>query len=701
MTAEEVVNWREALLCLSDQYFFDLIRMYLGAVKTPFNKQRLIEELSGFLRKKSNKDKIILCLDDFDRMVLAAVSELPSPTQQKIVSLFSGTWAFPELYERILNLEERLIIYRQNDSEGREYAINPLLKDELLPLLGVSVLGEPSVRDEPVSAPVRIDDLSLAALYSFFLHEGEAVKNDGSPRKKTIASLETAFPQLAAREDCLRLLLTAFQNLGLLVKMQGCLVPDPSRWQLFAECAPAERIAWLVASAGGRFQRDSLQQRAQNFLDFFAAIEPGARYTKETISRLSFLLAEKAGRPEAGRLHGRFAAMMNEQNSDIEDSAKAEGTDFASVSFAFGCLLETEGFLVRNSALSAQPAGSAANPWLVVSPSFSVTLMPGFSLAELLPLVGCMEVRDIQIAGQFEITRKSCSSAFEQGGTAETVISLFRGKSMQPIPQNVLFSIENWYRNYSSVSLYHGYVLRVDESRRVLFENNEHLSSLIRRVLSPGIYLLDADSIEDIQEAFSLANIDTLPSINTPSPKRDPVPLPSLRIPVEGFTSTLKSGSVEKTSAAERFFDEKKVSAVAELHRDLIDALEEMQLAPDLMDSLKSRIERRIVINSSQLDPESVRIEKVEARGMDFLGKVRIAEYAIVSGSLLEITLDDKDGNRIILGRPVSTEKHPGDVFLKIVTEPDHQTEQISLGKAVVVRRIRGSIFMELPAGRP
>jgi len=137
-----------------------------------------------------------------------------------------------------------------------------------------------------------------------------------------------------------------------------------------------------------------------------------------------------------------------------------------------------------------------------------------------------------------------------------------------------------------------------------------------------------------------------------------------------------------------------------ELQARLLGDLEGLGLVPEFADALRSRIERRIVLNASQLDPDSVRIEKIEARGMDFLGKVRIAEYAIASGSLLEIAYDEKEGNRVLLGRPVSTEKRTGDVILKLVTEQDHQLEILSLGKAVLVRRIRGSIFSELPAGR-
>jgi len=44
-------DWKEAMLRLPERTFFVLMRLYLGEIKTPFNKQRLVESLGGFLSK--------------------------------------------------------------------------------------------------------------------------------------------------------------------------------------------------------------------------------------------------------------------------------------------------------------------------------------------------------------------------------------------------------------------------------------------------------------------------------------------------------------------------------------------------------------------------------------------------------------------------------------------------------------------------
>ena len=63
---ENIMLWRESLSVMPDSHFFDLLRMYLGEIKTPYNKQNLIENLSGFLRKEENKQTIISLLSKED-----------------------------------------------------------------------------------------------------------------------------------------------------------------------------------------------------------------------------------------------------------------------------------------------------------------------------------------------------------------------------------------------------------------------------------------------------------------------------------------------------------------------------------------------------------------------------------------------------------------------------------------------------------
>ena len=52
MNDNEFNSWKEAFSSLPDKQFFNTVRLYLGEIKTPYNKQRLTEQLGSFIRKK-------------------------------------------------------------------------------------------------------------------------------------------------------------------------------------------------------------------------------------------------------------------------------------------------------------------------------------------------------------------------------------------------------------------------------------------------------------------------------------------------------------------------------------------------------------------------------------------------------------------------------------------------------------------------
>ena len=68
--ANEILAWRDYLTTMDDEKFFNLIHIYLGEVKTPYNKQKLIEELSSFLRKDDHKKIIVSLLSKNDIKIL-------------------------------------------------------------------------------------------------------------------------------------------------------------------------------------------------------------------------------------------------------------------------------------------------------------------------------------------------------------------------------------------------------------------------------------------------------------------------------------------------------------------------------------------------------------------------------------------------------------------------------------------------------
>ncbi|MDR2898134.1 MAG: helicase-associated domain-containing protein [Spirochaetaceae bacterium] len=747
---EQILKWREALTKLSDHHFFELMRMYLGEIKTPFNKQKLIEELGAFLRKQENRKALIGLLDEMDLLVLSAVQALSLPTQEKLVKLFSGTFPFAVLYERLLNMEERLILFRIREETlhtgEHVFRINPYILDDIAPYIGTSLLLPVTAREDSAFVPVPQpfpDDLTLGSLLPFFTHTKDAVKNDGELKKRADTLFRELFPlegreisqdvSLKAPRDSsgenahdISRLIASLKNLSLLRQQQFSLVPDIGRWYSFAELTQRDRYLYLAAAASGHVTREVLIQNARLVLDIVLSLPPAGGFTEAALYRSAFIQRERScsgrgrshgtplSRQEAGgsnQRQGRFAALLEQEARREKEDPSAEQAIIPSSAdsliesaIAFGLIVKQGELYYRNPFFAAD-AGSVPEerlpPTLHVDGGFSVTIFPGLSLKALLDLLVFLEIVSVDTAGRFELSKRSCLAGFDSGLSPSDIIARLEQRSGHPLPQNILFSINEWYTGYTAVSLYHGYVVQAEESRRVLIENSQLITPRIRKILAPGIYLLDFDSPEEAAAAFKAAGIDSLGAVNSAVSKPSPAgkqsvpvrgsilpPLP-VRSTAAGAPAGTASGSASGSASLLNRSDNSP--SREDILSSLYGAVDAMELPGDQAEALRSRISRRVVLNPTQLRPESVRFERIEAGGMDFLGKVHVVEHAIASASLVELVYDDT----VLLGSPIKIEKREGDAFLKIMTEPEGLTESVSIGKAAAVKRIRGSVFKE------
>ena len=94
----EIAEWQESITSLSDKDFFYLMRLYLGEIKTPYNKQRLVSQLASFIRKPENLQSILDLLDEFDIKILTAVDLIQHPSQQVLFDFFDWIQLLLRLY---------------------------------------------------------------------------------------------------------------------------------------------------------------------------------------------------------------------------------------------------------------------------------------------------------------------------------------------------------------------------------------------------------------------------------------------------------------------------------------------------------------------------------------------------------------------------------------------------------------------------
>jgi hypothetical protein len=267
------------------------------------------------------------------------------------------------------------------------------------------------------------------------------------------------------------------------------------------------------------------------------------------------------------------------------------------------------------------------------------------------------------------------------------------------LDESLAWTLKDWEKRYTAVSLHQGLVLTLAEDMRYL-AGAEPVASLISRTLGPGIYLLAPAARSEAAAALRKAGVDIIaqPPLNGESSGR-----PGEKQEGGLFFSPLKDnlskewlspyGEISGIFSGEGavFGD---ADSIKERFRRFLNG---MKLSKPEKDELSARIERRLILNEAQLEGTSIKYEKLEARGLDYVGKAAIAKQAIASGSLLEVSWPEPGGgtNRAT-GIPSALEKKDGESVLILKSPPGEEGEKgisVPLAKISLIRRIKQSIF--------
>ncbi|MCR4627937.1 MAG: helicase-associated domain-containing protein [Treponema sp.] len=730
---QKVLEWRESFATMPDSHFFEIIRMYLGEVKTPYNKQKLIEELSSFLRKEQTQRTLISLLSDTDLQIISAVHFVPGITQEKLASFFPNVLSFAALYDRLLNLEERLILFCHKDSVSQKNVIdiNPLLEGILLPFLKVeSVLPLPEYAEKYDGSSLSGNSLShglsplmFASFLAFVNSNPDVCKIDGTLKKRAADNLAKIFPGC---EKLLSFLVRSCINLSLIKESEKGFSVDFERCRNFANLSWLNQLVYLCTASCAHLSRSELKKQSELFLSVYFSM-PQCGYTEEVLVR-SGLLAASVSREEKPVTASRFSQIIRNaggmggiggfagsslSETGQEDVSGVNPMDrLVEVASAFGLLLiagKTEAgkeIFIRNPEFGddVNNAGNAGEPEpkvLSIDAGFSVTVLPGLCTRRLLPLIQFMEIKRCDSVATFEINRKSVLGVLDSGYSIEKIIDLLTENSNYPVPQNLRVCLDEWNAAFSSAALYSGFVLKVNAENQLLSEKNPNLKPHIKTVLAPGIFLLDVKDSAEAEELMAKCGIDFIGQVKNTEEKPQLLPFTAL----SSYSTALRTAQGEDMKTAqteqkpfERGTEADRASFFIQMRKEL----DAMNLSPEQKEGLELRIRRKIVLNPVQLRANSVRLEKNEAHGMDFIGKIRIVERAMATKSMIEISGNQKKPDDVhdtvpprILGMPLGIEKKEGDSFVRIRLEPSQEEVVFSLGQADFVKRLRGSFLEE------
>ncbi|MGI5107134.1 helicase-associated domain-containing protein [Treponema socranskii] len=678
--------WQASLAMLPDSRFFDMLRAYLGKIKTPYNKQNLIEQLSSFFCREQNRKNLLTLLDDFDEKIITALVLVPEATEEKLICFFSGEYTSSEIAARLSNLTDRLIIYKNEsgkDDPQRLY-VNPLLEDLLAPRIDIArIIPEAQYASRTEGGSFSISPEFIAAVISYIAERPDLCKADGSLKKIDAARLETVF---ACGTAPVQTLITALLNLSLVKRNESGISVDYTRSLSFAELPPEKQYAYLAAAASASLDREGLRSYAELVLDISASV-PDSGLTKRVLLRCMSLLGssvreQRRFRALIDRSHGKGAAESDVRPpfERIVDAAETFGLFTVA-----GKTKEGDAIYRVGKTLSDEEKADTNTRFLSINSGFTVTLLPGLPLKALLPLSLFLRVVNFDTTVEFEIDKASAIRAFDFGYTAETIRSLLEKYAAHGVPQNLRVSIEDWQQLYSSAVLYKGYVLKLDEKNSKLIEKNPKAARFIQTKLADGIYLLNIRSDEDAAAFGKEAGFDCIGKTKSDDADRTPPSFPPIGSGENRFKDVRKKNACRPEK-------KQRDKLLTDLHRTLAS----LDLSKAQKENLSARINNKIILSTEQLGKDTVRTESAEAGGMDFLGKVRLVESAIASGDMIEVRMPKADGSaklETILCTPLSLAKASGDAEVSVRIGAAKKTATLSIGRAASIKLIKTSIF--------
>ena len=692
--AADVTAWEQSISSLSDSKFFEIVRLYLGEVETPYNKQRLIQQLAGFVKNETNAQNIICLLDDFDIEILTALWFIPNATQETLIEFFAGQYTMAELFAELSNLMARLLVYEKSDEYGAKkfLKINPFIYDRLGKYINLSNIVRPSQ-----TAQKSIDDVFiispdfLAAFISFINSKGCACKMDGEVKKNSLAKIKSVFP---GHEKAIQLLLIAFINLNLVREGEKTYEIDKKRFELFAALEPQKQYALLCAASCSRFSREGLKKEAQLLLDTLSSVGSD-NYTLKNLVRIGFLVGNRKSEGVKTSSKSRFSRMLEaarNENDILPEQAGSLVERMLDSAVVLGLLQKSGKDKDGNDVFACNKIFEATNTdtkKINIDSTFTVSIMPGLSLKELLPLTEFLEINSFGIVTEYEISRHSVSLAFDKGLNIEKICGELQKHTDYELPQNLKISISEWYEAYSSAMLYKGYVLKVAKKNIGIVEKNPKISSHIKETLAEGIYLLDIPLEADINDFVEESGLDFMGRVKDSFADGEKLDFPVRTggVPLQ-LGPNVKSGVPEALEGAQTI----NFHAASQLLNSLKAELKKLDLTKNQREILENRIRNRLILTKEQLATTSVRLEILEADGMDFGGKLHLFEAGLKEKDMMEITLpkfDNENEYYKVIGRTLGITKQTGDAVVRFQVYPTNEITNFVVSRITHLRRLR------------
>ncbi len=650
------------LLALDDDSFFAVIRNYLGPVQTPYHKHDLVTRLIEFLGKPQTFRRIESLLGDRERRALAAIALLNGPTIEQLCRFLGESRG--AVTTVVLNLRDRLLVIE----DAERLAINPVLEKEL-----VVDAAHPQriIRGETIAVSDSDDEppwwglAVAAALYAFLRDNPDIHTRNGALRKKVRSEIEARFGGLFigdVGEQRFEEALASLENLELVTRQDGSVTVHPRNWEALAELPEAWSAA-LLWSATVTGSLNAAFRLARSLLEIGRNLPGDQAFVTAEMTRLLFLA--------------------------VGDDSLAVDHEMVTRLIAVGVFVaaDSDDTLVRVNRHLSDIERDLAEARVVVLGNMEVVVPPNARFETAIAVARIAQLQRYDRAARYLLTRETITSSIRDGVAApiEVLETVVRAE----VPQNVRFLLKRWSSRSRALRLIDGAVLIAEPEEAEVLTDFADFAELVQERPAPGVFVIARRSVSRAREVIDRLGLRDVLSVEMGEIDRKPVPDYEVQH-ARATQPALRAGpdvvSILKAEVP-------VTREVADPRADLHQALDERDISEDDRRELAHRIDRGLILFADQLRGEVRSSYATEARGLDYLGKIRIIEQAISSGDMLEIVMRDTSNPHRLLVRPREVSRTGEDLMLRAVQEPEATAVKIRIRRISLIRRLSGTLI--------
>ncbi len=684
--------WRKILLTKEDNDFFELMQNWLGEIETPFNKHKLIERLEQFLAKEQVKERIIDLIDEKEAAILSAIHFIHQPTVELLYKITGDSIGFTPFSLKLINMEQRMLIFRQGGLESEKILINPILRDALIDrILHFNALFPPAHAQKPTGELPWISDSILLALFSYIAENQPQLKLDGNWKKKDKEGILSRIPQLSPSKagiDRVDLVKTILLEMNLCKIEDKKLVNNIPMWNCLKEL-PTRDLFILILSSGmlpptvnsNTFEENgsnpdlkteepnqTLFSVASILVHLFKTIPHGVFYTQTHFTSLIEIIDRK-----------------NEPKTIQENINRL---------IEMGILLtDSKGNIAINPIINIDHPIVPPQPAAVIEANFELILKPWVPLSKsfLIPLLA--NIIQCDLYPHYQISRSSFHRALHQGYQTTDIIEQLEILSQKPLPQNLKHSLEDWEENYRKIRIIEGTLLKATPQETKVIKESGRLTPWILEELAEGLFLMDDRASKQWQAELLHCGISEIPATEKPTspiqqeekpilPEIDKIrPLIDPAIKFE-ISNSIKHQTIKK----------KKHPQSAEIKKKI----ETLNLKKEDKKEFEAKMKKKLILFPDQITPSTRHFGGREARGLNFRKKIAVINHAIRSGKeLLEITLisKEKEPPTLVLF-PIKLIKEDANQILIARFINEKEPLRFNISQIMVVKRLQSSLFI-------